>query len=709
MHHFRYQPTSKGEVLFAEDVNLRGLAESLETPFYCYSKATLSRHVLVFKEAFAKIPHLICYAVKANANLALLRFFAEQGLGFDLVSGGELFRVLQAGGSAEKCVFSGVGKTAREIEEAILNRVLLLNVESESELLLTNDIAKKMGRTVDIAIRVNPNIDPKTHPYIATGLNQSKFGLPEAAAMDLFETSKKLKNIVAKGVDCHIGSQLTELGPFEDTVDLLSDFILQLRKKGFPIEFLDLGGGLGIQYHHETPPHPRDYAAILIPKLKPLQVKLILEPGRVIVGNAGVLVTKVLYRKTQGKKNFVIVDAGMNDLIRPALYEAHHDILPVEQHHREREVVDVVGPVCESGDFFAQGRNLPITKPGECLSIMSAGAYAFAMASHYNARPKIPEVLVDGDTFEVIRHRENRFSLIRGEEDRLPFAKMHGLGNDFVVFDGRHLNHSELDWNRLSQQLCDRHFGIGADQLLMIRHARHPKKADFALDIFDQDGSQVEMCGNGLRAVAQFLYEEHIFLDACVRIQLPDRIVSVRHLPENLYCVDMGKPIVDGKKIPTKKSGRVVNFPLTFTASGKNHEVILTAVSMGNPHAVIFQQMDVRKFPVTEMGPGIEHHAFFPKRVNVEFVNLIGRKKVRCRVWERGTGETLACGSGACAIVVAGVLTKRTERQVEVVLPGGSLQVEWSKKDGHVYLTGSSTRVFEGDIDLRPFLKGAKK
>jgi len=340
---------------------------------------------------------------------------------------------------------------------------------------------------------------------------------------------------------------------------------------------------------------------------------------------------------------------------------------------------------------------------------MGAGAYAFSMASHYNSRPKIPEVLVDGDTFQVIRQRENRFSLIRGEENRLPFAKMHGLGNDFIVFDGRHLPNESINWKSLSQKLCDRHFGIGADQLLMIRMARHPKKADFSLDIFDQDGSQVEMCGNGLRAVAQFLYEEHIFIGESVRIQLPDRIVSVRRLPDHLFCVDMGKPIVDGKKIPTKKSGRVINHRLKFSNTEKNNEAIFTAVSMGNPHAVIFQQTDIQKFPITTIGPLIEHHAFFPKRVNVEFVNVLGRKKVRARVWERGTGETLACGSGACAIVVAGVLTKRTERQVEVLLPGGSLQVEWSKKDGHVYLTGAATRVFEGDIDLRPFVKGAKK
>ena len=414
MHHFQY----RDRVLFCEDVPVDALAEKVETPFYLYSYATMERHFRVFESAFRSVPHLVCYSLKANSNIALLRLFGRLGGGADVVSGGELFRALKAGIPASKVVFSGVGKTSQEIEYALENRILMFNVESPQELGGIDRQAGEMGVRAPVALRINPDVDPKTHPHIATGLRENKFGIEFNQALEVAKAASYLKHLEIVGVDCHIGSQLTEIGPFVEALRRLKTLVADLRGEGFEIRFMDLGGGLGITYRHEAPPHPSEYAQAILRETQGLDVTLIFEPGRVIVGNAGILVTKVLYTKRASQKFFVIVDAGMNDLIRPSLYGAFQAILPVVERKGEEIVADIVGPICESGDFFAKERRIVEPKAGDLLAVMSAGAYGFSMSSNYNSRARVCEVLVKGDTFHIIRERETYDDLIRGE--RIP-------------------------------------------------------------------------------------------------------------------------------------------------------------------------------------------------------------------------------------------------------------------------------------------------
>ena len=412
MNHFEYK---NGE-LFAEEVPLRRIAQEVGTPAYVYSIATLRRHYRVFDEAFARIPHLVCFSVKSNSNLAVLRTFAKAGSGFDIVSGGELFRALKAGADPKKIVFSGVGKKRAEIEYALNTGILMFNVESEQELAFLNDVSRALGKKAPISLRVNPDVDPQTHPYISTGMKKSKFGIDIKRSAELYKKALSLGNLEVIGVDCHIGSQLTSVGPFVDALSRLREYLDRvLVRQGANIRYLDLGGGLGIQYKDEEPPHPEEYASALIKGLEGLDVTLILEPGRVMVGNAGILLTEVLYLKETDEKKFVVVDGGMNDLIRPALYGSYQAIRPVVERESETIVADVVGPICESGDFFAKDREIPKPNPGDLLAVMSAGAYGFTMASNYNAHPRPPEILVDGKEFHVVRRRESFEDLIRGE------------------------------------------------------------------------------------------------------------------------------------------------------------------------------------------------------------------------------------------------------------------------------------------------------
>ena len=412
MHHFQYRENE----LYAEEVPVRQIARKVGTPFYLYSAATLRRHFRVFDQAFKTLPHLVCYAVKANSNLAVLRLLAREGAGADIVSGGELFRALKAGIPAEKIVFSGVGKTAREIRLALKAGILMFNVESLEELKSIARIARKMKKKAPIAIRVNPDVNPKTHPYISTGLKENKFGLDVETAFKAYQLAKEDPYLEIVGIDCHIGSQLTQLSPFVEALRRIKAFLKRLATVGISVRYLDLGGGLGIVYGEEEPPPPEKYAQALIEELNDLSVTLILEPGRVLVGNAGILVTKVLYYKETPAKKFLIVDAGMNDLLRPAFYQAYHEIIPVLKKERPSIVADVVGPICETGDFLARERELPLVKPGELLAVMSAGAYGFVMASNYNSRPRPAEVMVNGGEFYVVRRRETYAKLVAGEK-----------------------------------------------------------------------------------------------------------------------------------------------------------------------------------------------------------------------------------------------------------------------------------------------------
>ncbi len=411
MHHFSY----KNAELYCEDVPVRKIADHVGTPFYLYSHATLVRHFNAFDSAFDGIEHLTCFSVKSNSNIAILRLFSRLGAGADIVSGGELYRVLKAGIDPAKVVYSGVGKTEDEMEYALNSGILMFNVESHQELIKLNRVAEKLNKTAKISIRVNPDIDPKTHPYISTGMKQNKFGIDIEKAIEEYKFASKLNHIEVIGISCHIGSQLLEVKPFVDSLKRLLILAEKLKEAGIPVKYLDIGGGLGIKYSDEQPPHPAEYAKAIKEEIKGKKIKLILEPGRVIVGNAGILVTRLLYKKEQGEKKFFIVDAGMNDLIRPSLYGSYHEICPVKKKDTPTVEADIVGPICESGDFFARKRRIQDLEPDDLLAIMSAGAYGFVMASNYNSRPRVCEVMVKGKEFFVIRKRETYEDLIKGE------------------------------------------------------------------------------------------------------------------------------------------------------------------------------------------------------------------------------------------------------------------------------------------------------
>ncbi|GMT47571.1 MAG: diaminopimelate decarboxylase [bacterium] len=411
MHYFRYL---RGE-LYAEDVPVKSLIDEYGTPLYVYSHKTLTRHLKAYNDAFMEIPHIMCFAMKANSNSAILRMVANHGAGADIVSGGELYRALRVGIPPEKIVYAGVGKTDDEIRYALSKRILMFNVESEQELERINDIAGQMNVTAPVALRINPDIDPETHPYISTGLRKHKFGIPIENALEYYRLAKGLENIELIGVHKHIGSQITKVTPFVDALQRILVLIESLKAEGINLKYLDIGGGLGIQYKDESPPHPKELAKKLLPLLGGLDITIVLEPGRSIAGNAGILLTRVLYLKKGEDREFVIVDAGMNDLMRPTLYDAFHHIVPVRKNRRKMITADIVGPVCESGDFLAREREINMVQHGDCLAVMSAGAYGFSMSSNYNSRPRPAEVLVKGSEHYITRKRETYRDLVRGE------------------------------------------------------------------------------------------------------------------------------------------------------------------------------------------------------------------------------------------------------------------------------------------------------
>jgi diaminopimelate decarboxylase len=415
MHHFQY----KNNGLYCEEVPVTEIAGSVGTPFYLYSEATLIRHFKAFDKGFDGMEHLTCFAVKSCSNIAILNLFASLGGGADIVSGGELFRALKGGVSPERVIYSGVGKTEPELRQALDAGILMFNVESPQELDRLQKVALALGKTASVAFRVNPDVDPHTHAYISTGLAKNKFGIPVEEALTEYIRAQDMEGIAVCGVSCHIGSQLTRIAPFIEALRKLKHFVGRLEEQGISIDYLDLGGGVGITYDDEQPPHPHDYARAIKEELGDMDCTLILEPGRVITGNAGILVTQVQYTKvnTGGEmdKHFVIVDAAMNDLTRPSLYGAYHEIIPVTRVEGEKQMVDIVGPICETGDFMARDRNLPRVRQDDLLAIMSSGAYGFSMSSNYNSRPRAAEVLVRGDKFYVIRERENFDDLVRGE------------------------------------------------------------------------------------------------------------------------------------------------------------------------------------------------------------------------------------------------------------------------------------------------------
>ncbi len=411
MSHFSYRK----DRLYCESVSLERLAREVGTPYYAYSYEAIREHFLSYEQAFEGLPHLICFAIKANSNLAILRAVAQLGGGADIVTGGELFRCLTARVPAERIVFSGVGKSTEEIEYALKSGILMFNVESVEELAAIDKVAKRLRKKAPVSLRVNPNIDPKTHPYISTGLKKSKFGIPVPDALKVYAQGPRYRHVDFVGISCHIGSQITELGPFVEASERVAQLVKRIRRLGISIRYIDIGGGLGITYDKEKPPSLTRYAKALKKSLGSLDATLIMEPGRSIAGNAGVFVTKVLYNKGTGRKKFVVVDGAMNDLARPSLYGSYHEVRPVQKTRRRKVKVDVVGPICESGDFLAKDRHIAAVKSDELLALMSAGAYGFTMSSNYNSRPRVAEVLVSGRKHYVIRERESYKDLPKGE------------------------------------------------------------------------------------------------------------------------------------------------------------------------------------------------------------------------------------------------------------------------------------------------------
>ncbi len=408
--------TYKGNSLHCEKVDLHLISNLIGTPFYVYSKKSMIDRFKSFQKAFQDIPHRIYYAVKANSNINVIKLFTSLGAGLDVNSGGELFRAIKAGANPNDILFTGVGKTEEEILSGLDKNIFLFKVESFQELELLNYLAKKRNKIANIAIRVNPDVDPKTHPYITTGLYESKFGIAQELAIDAFKLAKSLSNLRILGIDMHIGSQITDVSAFKEAIVIMNDLILQLRSIGIEIEHFDVGGGLGVQYNDEPVPDVFDYANTIKEELKKSKCKIIFEPGRYLTADAGALITRALYTKNNRDKNFLIVDAAVNDLMRPALYNSYHHILPLNENDRNKIVYDIVGPACETGDFFARSREIKETKPGELIAIMSTGAYGFCMSSNYNSRRRVAEIMVDEDKFYVIRQRESFEDLIRNEK-----------------------------------------------------------------------------------------------------------------------------------------------------------------------------------------------------------------------------------------------------------------------------------------------------
>src|SRR5579864_913407 len=408
----------RDQTLYCEEVALADIARREGTPAYVYSRAKILEKFRDYEEAFGEVPHRVCYAVKANGNLSILKLLAEAGAGFDIVSGGELFRVLKAGADPAGVIFSGVGKTAQELDYALEHGIRSFNCESEPELVLLGSLAARRGVQARVALRVNPDVDASTHPYISTGLRKHKFGIDISEAEGVYESAKALKNLVLEGVSCHIGSQILDIAPMVEVFDKMVALVECLRVQGLPIRSVDLGGGLGVPYKPgESAPDIGEYVRAMCERVAGHNLEILIEPGRSIVAEAGVLLTRVLYRKINGDRQFVIVDAAMNDLIRPALYHSHHEIIPLRQNQAGNITADVVGPVCETGDFLARGREIANVMPGDMLAVCTAGAYGFVAASNYNARPRAPEILVEGGKYRVIRKRESYEDLIRGEID----------------------------------------------------------------------------------------------------------------------------------------------------------------------------------------------------------------------------------------------------------------------------------------------------
>jgi diaminopimelate decarboxylase len=686
----------KNHQLFCEELTLESLATAHGTPLYVYSATEIIKNYQDFVKALAAVPHHLCYAVKANANLSILALLAEQGSFFDVVSIGELQKVEAAGGKAAHCIFSGVGKGVAEIAYALEQGIMTLNIESAEEWQSIEKVAKAHGVKAPVAIRVNPDIDAKTHPYISTGLKKNKFGIGMHEAEKLYQRLADSAQADLQGIAGHIGSQMLDPAPYQAAARHLLQLAQRLQGKGITLKHLDIGGGFGIRYQHEQPPAASAWFAPLLADLTASGLTILIEPGRAIVGNAGVLLTQVRYRKENQGKHFAIVDAAMTELLRPSLYQAYHDIVPLKAALAESyPPLDIVGPVCESGDFLGKNRQIP-AEAGDFLAILSAGAYGSVMASQYNARPLAAEVLVYKNQAAVVRRRQALADLWQYDTLAKPwtpavktlrFRKMQALGNDFIVIDNRQPHDFKPeDW----QKLADRHFGIGADQILLVENSQ---VADFRYRIINADGSEVGQCGNGARCFMEFLRLEDISQADCVSVETLSGTLLLQRDAKGNIRVDMGVPRFAPQAIPLAVDEERAVYTLTLDGQALD----FYALSLGNPHA-IFKVADVDLAPVKSLGARLEVHPLFPQRANIGFMQIIDQNTLKLRVFERGAGETLACGSGAAAAAIIARRFLGAASTMHVLLPGGTLEIFWD--GGHVWLSGPAQSVFSGEITL---------
>ena len=680
--------------LFCEDVPVKEVADKVKTPFYLYSLGAVVENFRKVEKAFSSFNPLICYSLKANSNLALCRTLSLLGAGADIVSGGELHTALCAGFPSEKVVYAGVGKTAEEIEYALDQNILLFNVESEEEFEEIVKIATRLDKKANISIRINPDVDPETHGYISTGKSENKFGIPFQQAERLYRKMKKIKAVNIKGVHFHIGSQITSAEPYIEALKKLKKFIEKLQKLDVKLSYLDMGGGFGISYREGEKEISLEELAKRIVPFFPEDMKLILEPGRYIMGNAAALITRLLYRKKQNVKRFFIVDAGMNDLIRPSLYGAYHRILPVEKTPTGPwQKVSVVGPVCESGDFFLQDTEFPPVEKGQLLAILDAGAYGFSMSSNYNSRPRPAEVLVKGEKWWLIREREDYEDLVSYQRvprkifDRMgkfptrcgiQFWKMEGTGNDFIVIDNR--GEVIKERAKVARKICQRKKGVGADGLILIEEAEN---ADFTMRIFNPDGSEAEMCGNGARCAVRFAYLKGIVGEECSFQTLSGTI----------------KAKVNEDKVKIKMTDPSGFKETVLNIDSREHKGYY--LNTGVPHFVLFCP-EIENIPVKQMGAKIRFHKLFhPEGTNVNFVK-VQKDKLQIRTYERGVeDETMSCGTGAVASALAAALSGKLSSPVRVLTKGGKMLVWFKLKQGKfsdIFLEGEATLVYKGHL-----------
>ncbi len=695
--------------LYWGKVKIADIAASVGTPFYLYNYDVIKRRFKSIEKAFKNVKHILCYALKANSNFILLNEIARWGYGAEVVSGGELFIALKAGFSPEKIVFSGAGKTEDEIFAGVENRILLFNIESLEEILLINKIAKKSGKIQNILIRVNPDIDTATHPYITTGSKGSKFGVEWKKAVKIFEKANSLSNIKIVGIHIHLGSQILNKEPFINCSRFINRFIKSIESAGIKFRYINIGGGLGIDYENdsyfsdnkeserEKSISPKQWADAFISNNKWGDRIFITEPGRFVMAEGGMIITKILYKKKSFDKNFYIIDAAMNDFIRPSLYNAHHNIKPLKKGSKKQIKVDVVGPICESGDFMAKNRTLSVLKKGELLAILSAGAYGMSLASNYNSRLRLPEVIIKNGRAALIRSRENKNELLNNQLEekiwldlkkktafqqiikKIEFSKFSASGNDFIIIDNRENILKGINKKRLSKIICNRNKSIGADGVILISK----KDEKHLVTFYNPDGSIAECCGNGLRAAAAYLNKYKILGSE-----------------QTIESADGSHEIKIRSKIPKIRINILKESFKEQILNIDNNKIKGYIVTSGVPHFVIFVN-DINDPQLMNTAKKIRYNkTFAPKGTNVNFVKKETSGKITVRTYERGVeAETQSCGTGAVASAYISRKIFKTKFPVNVITKGGKLTV--SRENGKNFLFGEVKEIYCGIFNLQ--------